>query len=394
MQRLAAYEQLQQVGRYVGFDEADAAILSELAPVVGPMVPSIAHHFYANLLDNPSLGALIEGEVQLARLRNTLLRWISALFTGPYDEAYAEAQARIGDTHVRVGVDERYMLAAMNLVREQLHDALEDAAMGASGTGPPLSHTRRRAGQRALDRICDMSLSVILGAYRRRYLENAVAEQRMAQIGRIVGDVGQALREPLSVIETSAAILELGCDELSSKRHLHRIASHVRSASSAIDGLLEVATSKPVERQVVSLHALISDVIASLPYSANIAPKVHAPAAELMLHVEPVSMRRMIAHLLAPAVEPLHVARDLPPELRVDTEGDVLRLIVSSRSSDSEEQTDFMPEPTLVEDERSFGLLLCRTIAEQHGGTLNVYLGASSRVVVEVRLPRAVRRAA
>lgn len=389
-----SYQQLQQVGRYVGFDEGDALLLQELAPIVNPRLRSIAYHFYATLLDHPEVRTLIVGESRLTHLRSTLLLWMSALFSGNYDEAYAGVQARIGETHVRMGVDERYMLAAINLVREQLHDTLEDAASGLEESPVVISHARRRAGQRALDRICDMSLSVILGAYRRRYLEDAAAEARMAQVGRIASAIGQELREPLSVIETSAAILDLGCDEFTTKRHLQRISSHVRAAGSAIDGLLQIAASKPVERQVVSLKGLIEDAVTSASLSADVDIQVVAPTADLLVHVDPTSMKRLIEHLLGHAAGSYSVAQSSAPRLVAAVDGDALSLIISDGSTGSHEAPAQFESADATHDELGLGLLLCRTIAEHHGGTLEVRRDASEHLAAIVRLPSVVRRAA
>ena len=44
------------------------------------------------------------------------------LLEGPWDTAYWERRRSIGRTHVRVGLPERYMFTAMNLLRAELVD--------------------------------------------------------------------------------------------------------------------------------------------------------------------------------------------------------------------------------------------------------------------------------
>ena len=107
--------------------------------------------------DDPGARAVLKSEAQVARLKVSLEEWLEGLFTGPYDESYFEKRARIGRVHVKVGLEQRYMLAAMNVIRNGLHAGL--AEVGDASADAELE-------RRAVDQICDIELAIMLETYR------------------------------------------------------------------------------------------------------------------------------------------------------------------------------------------------------------------------------------
>src|SRR5262245_35851499 len=106
--------------RYVRFDAADAGRLVAFRPHAEPRFPAIADEFYDRIREHESAHDVFSGEEQVERLKRSLVRWLSRVCTGPYDEAYYEETAKIGRIHVRVGLPQRYMFTAMSLVRVAL----------------------------------------------------------------------------------------------------------------------------------------------------------------------------------------------------------------------------------------------------------------------------------
>ncbi|MBW2687563.1 MAG: hypothetical protein JRE19_16860, partial [Deltaproteobacteria bacterium] len=131
---------------YVQFDAESARRLQAIGPRIKPYQDAIVDRFYAAVLDDPGARAVLKNESQVARLRVTLTQWLEELFGGTYDEAYFEKRARIGRVHVKVGLEQRYMLAGMNIIRLGLHGALSKASGG--GLGVFEDH-------RVVDQICD-----------------------------------------------------------------------------------------------------------------------------------------------------------------------------------------------------------------------------------------------
>ena len=60
---------------------------------------------------------------QIARLKKTLIRWLSQLFEGPYDASYVEQRRRVGLKHVQIGLAQVYTEVDSRHLLEQYRKA-------------------------------------------------------------------------------------------------------------------------------------------------------------------------------------------------------------------------------------------------------------------------------
>src|SRR5262245_11695649 len=114
---LQSFEELK---RYARFDQEDEAALRALAPHAIPHFERLVAEFYERLSEHETARKVLASVEQLERLKVSLRDWLSLLLSGPWNGAYFERRLRIGKTHVRVGLEERYMFGAMNLIRVSL----------------------------------------------------------------------------------------------------------------------------------------------------------------------------------------------------------------------------------------------------------------------------------
>ena len=120
----------------------DAALMLAIgAGILRPQFPQIVDDFYAAIDRTPGASAVFTGGSAADRApEGAAAQLARRAGRGVYDEAYVERRARIGRTHVRIALDQRYMFAAMSVVRAGLHTALDGAADWAAERrrrGPP-----------------------------------------------------------------------------------------------------------------------------------------------------------------------------------------------------------------------------------------------------------------
>ena len=151
----------QEMLAYVGFDAADAARLKALRPHVEPRLGRVVDRFYDTVLRFPGARAVLANEQQVERLRMSLHQFIVELLEGPHDHAYWIKRRRIGAVHVRVGLPERYVFTAMNLMRQDLCAIAVDH----------LPEAERMPACLSLHRITDLELAVMSGAYHEAHEE-------------------------------------------------------------------------------------------------------------------------------------------------------------------------------------------------------------------------------
>lgn len=155
---------------FVGFDDADAANLRELAPIFAEHGAAITDAFYEKLARTAETAQLIEGRVDA--LRRTHLRWMGELFAGEYGDAYLENRWRIGLTHVRVGVQPWWVEAVVSFLRGAAAELLERTIADPA---------RRNACSQSVLRLLDLDLMIINLAYGEERLERLSAFTGMSR---------------------------------------------------------------------------------------------------------------------------------------------------------------------------------------------------------------------
>lgn len=387
---VATSDMLVELFEYVGFGDDDARWLVRMGPAVRPAFPRIVDEFYRTIDDNAGARAVFTGgPAQRARLHSSMHAWLEGIVSGVYDERYFEQRARIGRMHVRIDLDQRYMMAAMNVIRRGLHEALRTADWSAADA---------IRGHDALDRICDIELAVMLETYRESYLEKQRANERLATIGQLAASIGHELRNPLAVMETSLHLAERRNADDKAARHLHRIREQLAISGAIISDLLEMARDRAPDRRAVDVRALVEEALGSVPRPEQVRIELSAREALPRASVDPVQLRQVVVNLVLNASQAIAGAkREGAVRIDVRGEGDTLELTVEDDGpglSTEALRRLFEPLFTTRATGVGLGLPLCRRIVEKHGGTIRGYNrgapDAPSGACFEIRLPGAL----
>jgi signal transduction histidine kinase len=371
------------VNAYVGFDASATAALQEAHPLVAPHFPAIIDDFYATIEAHPDARAAISGgAAQIARLKQSLLRWIDELFQGPHDEAYFERRARIGRVHVRIELPQVYMLTAMDRIRLRSVDVLRDA--------PGVDPAALRRMLSALHMILDIELAIMLETYRDDLLAKNRTAERLATIGQFAAGIGHELRNPLGVVESSAFLVSKRLEQLNVSdpgvaRHMAKITTEVQRSGKTINDLLELARNRPLKRRRVDARGFVAEAVAAANLVPTIEVSVEVPEG-LPLDADPDQLARVVTNLLINASQAMNGAghvwidgqregatttlrvRDDGPGVLPDVRDRIFEALFTTKAKGS-----------------GLGLALCRRILEAHGGTIGLDAseqGAAFKIVV------------
>jgi signal transduction histidine kinase len=246
----------EELKRYVGFDPADEMALRAFHPLARGDFTRISEIFYDRILSHEGARtALVGGESRVGRLKVTLVAWMEKLLEGPWDEAYYELRCRIGRMHVRISLPQHYMFGAMNVLRHELTDLIDQRVIG----------DERVATRRALGKVLDLELAIMLHTYREDLLAQQARQERLSTFGQLLGSIGHELRNPLGVIETSLYILggRVSQDERN-KKHVDRIAEQLKIANGIISNLLDMIRDRPLVRTTLSLSEIVDSAASSI----------------------------------------------------------------------------------------------------------------------------------
>lgn len=108
---------------FSGLTQERENLLIRIGPAVTPSLPQITDAFYGTLAGIPATAPFLEGRLDL--LKQTHLRWLNSLFSGPFDIDYAMAMYKVGHVHVKVNLPVEFMAGGMALIGDRLIAEME-----------------------------------------------------------------------------------------------------------------------------------------------------------------------------------------------------------------------------------------------------------------------------
>lgn len=161
---------MEEVKNHYFFTETDAALLKELQPIAEQHSERMVEEFYEYLLKIPETARYLMDERSLPRLKQIHRDWFLTLFTGKYDNSYLFTLQRIGQAHVRIGLNAHYVNAAMNVVRRFLIELLQS-------TYPNIE--QRRKYRIAVEKVLDINLDIMSTSYQEEELRKVFLSHRL-----------------------------------------------------------------------------------------------------------------------------------------------------------------------------------------------------------------------
>lgn len=373
---------LDELRAYVGFTEADAISIRDVREGLEPHYPEIVDRFYAAIEASPRARAVFEDGAQIERQKHLLRGWLDSLVSGPYDATYLSSRERIGHVHVRIGLDPSFMVTAMHVLRESIHDALGEVFRGRKVT-----ESQRAATHRAFDRACDMDLAIMVETYRDDFALRIRANQRLAALGEIAGTIAHEIRNPLAVIRTSLHLaLAHPEGEAPEERHLIRIREQIDHCSTLVTNLLDLARDSRPRRRPTPIVNVVVEALKSVRGGEGVE-LVLGVARDASANVDALQVHQLVTNLVSNALD----VASAPSSVRITLTmtPSALELVVEDDGPGIPDEARgrlFEPLYTTRVQGTGLGLALCRRIAEGHGGSITAGPGAKGGACFTARL--------
>ncbi len=389
---------LTEVAEYIGFSDEDAELLRAAHPHVTPHFPEIVDEFYAAVQRNPGAASVLESEAQITRLKKSMAEWLDGLFSGVYDEAYLKMRSRIGRVHVRIGLGQRYMFAAMNLIRIGLKDAVLSSI-----EGPDAVRTCT-----AIDRICDLELAIMLETYRDAFTSGLRSEQRalthdleqvqsekdqlarlaarheaLATIGTLTAGLAHEVRNPLNAAKLQLELIGRAARRARESKTTETIRDRVglvndelSRLSEMLDDFLALARQRRLDRTTFPVLPLIQEVVELESPVAEEAEidLVVGTCGDTNLYADRPKIKQVLVNLVSNSVESMR-GRGGRVEINCSSAGDQVRVWVKDTGPGIPpeiQETLFDPFVTTKEAGTGLGLSIVKRIIGSHGGELDV----------------------
>lgn len=378
---------------YVRFSKDDARHLASLAGPLGPGLPEVVQRFYDEILKHRDARRVFTGgQAQLDRLRGHFLNWLKTLFSGTYDEAYFRQRESIGHVHVRVGLPQHYMPAAMEVVWQELQRLIRAASF------PDVEKKLS-----ALHKLLALETAVMLESYKERYtdqvrdVERKVLHERLsraehlAEIGQLAASLAHEIKNPLAGI--SGAIQVIRDSTAGDNPHrpiLEEILRQITRLDRTVKDLLDYARpTKPQIRvcEISTIAQRVARLLGRETAFTRIRLEVVCDGAP-SIEADEQQIAQLMMNLLLNAA---HASPD-GGRVRIRAVGESDEVLISVEDEGHGMDEDvcrraFEPFFTTKARGTGLGLSICQRIVESLRGTIEISSERNRGTTVTIRMP-------
>ncbi len=225
-----------------------------------------------------------------------------------------------------------------------------------------------------------------------RYAEGRIKEERFAAVGKFASMVAHDMRNPLGTIANSVELIKSQYGGSSAAdAAIDMISRSVGRMSHQIDGVLNHVRSAPLILEDRSIREMLKGslgAMAAIPQDISVS----LPKSDAVIQCDPAKIEFVFANLLLNAVQAIggEASREKSGSITVrlaEDDGAVTLEFENSGPPIPEENLRRVFEPMFTTKMQGTGLGLasCRSVVEQHGGSITA---SSDPVTFAVRLPK------
>ncbi|MCK4532608.1 AAA family ATPase [bacterium] len=227
----------------------------------------------------------------------------------------------------------------------------------------------------------------------RKTQEDLLVAERLATLGQLAGSISHEIRNPLSIINTSAYYLKmkLGTADEGLRQHIEFIETEVKKSALIIDSLLSLSGMKDPHKEKINLIEVINSVIDSLEILNKVKMTKNIPVGEIFVNADKEQLYMAFNNIIKNAVESM--GHDGMLTINVSLQGDkqVRISFMDTGMGISPESVDKIFQPLFTTKTRGFGfgLSICKMIFEKHKGSINIKSKVGQGTEVIITLPLA-----
>lgn len=206
--RLEVTHELKQQLQLIDLTVEDLQIVRLIRHDAAEWIPQMVDAFYTELVRVPELKQLIERHSTLERLKRTLAQHILQMFDGQVTPEYIAIRKRIADRHVRIGLHNKWYIAAFQKVLNVFSRQVEQS------TWPVLERVRI---VQSVGKLFNLEQQIVLTMY-----EDTVEDERQ-QVSDAKLRVGQTVQK--STEELAAMSEQSSASFQEMERHAQQVST-------------------------------------------------------------------------------------------------------------------------------------------------------------------------
>jgi len=212
--------------------------------------------------------------------------------------------------------------------------------------------------------------------------------ERLQIMGELSARVAHELRNPLGVIKNAVELIEIDSENNHDEKFQKRIIM-IKNATDKmlrqVNDVLDFVRSRPLE---IENNSILDILNSSLKYSIPKKIKIIKPKNDAIIFCDSKQLEVIFSNLITNSIQAIEDSGEV--KLRIIDESDwIIVEIEDSGPGILEENIEKIFEPlfTTKATGTGLGLVSCKNIVEQHGGTISV---RNNPTVFSVKLPKKI----
>ena len=195
--------------------------------------------------------------------------------------------------------------------------------------------------------------------------------ERLSSMGQLSARVAHDLRNPLGVIKNAVELMELSLseDDEKLKKRIEIIKNATDKMSKQINDVLDFVRTRPLQLEKNSLSSILDTAIKSIDHNVEIV----VPENDVTINRDGKQMEVVFGNLITNAVQAMENKGKI--SIRLYDDSNVVKIDIEDSGPGIEEENFekiFDPLFTTKSGGTGLGLVSCRNIVTQHGGTVSV----------------------
>ena len=204
-------------------------------------------------------------------------------------------------------------------------------------------------------------------------VEDKLKNEKLTAIGKMASRLAHDLRNPLSIINTEIEVIQLRDPNPNEKmkKSQDRICRSIQRMTHQLENVMDFVRIKPLDIQNQNMRKLILSSIKLLTIPSEI--KINLPENDCMVSVDSTQMGIVFTNLIYNSIQAIDESGEINIKIFNNLENTVFEF-QDSGPGIPEKNLEIIFEPlfTTKQTGTGLGLASCRTIVEQHGGTISV----------------------
>lgn len=224
-----------------------------------------------------------------------------------------------------------------------------------------------------------------------RVRADLIRQTRLATIGQMSAQIAHDLRNPLGAVRNAAFFLQRKAPsgEPYWEEYLQLIQEEVSICDRIINMLLDVTRGREPSRETTNLCQLVQDAATRLDLPAGITFTCECNPETFLIYADPIQLRQLFDNLIKNAIDALEGFGEI--HVQAVRSGEVDTIVVRDSGTGIPpglRESIFELFYTTKARGTGLGLVICRQIAERHGGTLELLETSRPETCFRIQLPR------